>query len=150
MQDLFENVWGDQSEVVVDHCVDITLPVSWCLGLLLLLARTHTQLETLTYFESLIDAPPPTDSPVCDRRRRLRAAYNVAPRRDSPARAPYGVQGEFEFNARAHASQTDATACRMPFTWYRQTCSIDSSSQSGCSTSVPRRTCGILRCLSTN
>ena len=27
MTDLFENVWGDRSEVVVDHCVDITLPV---------------------------------------------------------------------------------------------------------------------------
>jgi hypothetical protein len=27
MTDLFDNVWGDRSEVVVDHCVDITLPV---------------------------------------------------------------------------------------------------------------------------
>jgi hypothetical protein len=27
MEDLFDNVWGDQSEIVVDHCVDITLPV---------------------------------------------------------------------------------------------------------------------------
>ena len=27
MMDLFENVWGERSEVVVDHCVDITLPV---------------------------------------------------------------------------------------------------------------------------
>ncbi len=27
MNDLFDNVWGDRSEVVVDHCVDITLPV---------------------------------------------------------------------------------------------------------------------------
>ena len=27
MMDMFENVWGDRSEVVVDHCVDITLPV---------------------------------------------------------------------------------------------------------------------------
>jgi len=25
--DLFDNVWGDRSEVVVDHCVDVTLPV---------------------------------------------------------------------------------------------------------------------------
>jgi hypothetical protein len=25
--DLFDNVWSDRSEVVVDHCVDITLPV---------------------------------------------------------------------------------------------------------------------------
>jgi hypothetical protein len=29
MNDLFDNVWGDRSEVVVDHCVDITLPVSF-------------------------------------------------------------------------------------------------------------------------
>jgi hypothetical protein len=27
MMDLFNDVWGDRSEVVVDHCVDITLPV---------------------------------------------------------------------------------------------------------------------------
>jgi hypothetical protein len=27
MMDMFDNVWGDKSEVVVDHCVDITLPV---------------------------------------------------------------------------------------------------------------------------
>ena len=25
MVDLFDNVWGDRPEVVVDHCVDITL-----------------------------------------------------------------------------------------------------------------------------
>jgi hypothetical protein len=27
MMDLFDNVWGDRAEVVVDHCLDITLPV---------------------------------------------------------------------------------------------------------------------------
>ena len=27
MMDLFDNVWGDGSEVVVDHCLDVTLPV---------------------------------------------------------------------------------------------------------------------------
>jgi hypothetical protein len=27
MMDMFDNVWGDRSEVVVDHCVDIALPV---------------------------------------------------------------------------------------------------------------------------
>jgi hypothetical protein len=25
--DFFDNVWGDRSEIVVDHCVDVTLPV---------------------------------------------------------------------------------------------------------------------------
>ena len=27
MQDLFDNVWGDQREIAVEHAVDITLPV---------------------------------------------------------------------------------------------------------------------------
>jgi hypothetical protein len=27
MMDLFDNVWGDKAEIVVDHCLDITLPV---------------------------------------------------------------------------------------------------------------------------
>jgi|SRR5712671_4494572 len=27
MLDLFDQVWGDRSEIVVDHCLDITLPV---------------------------------------------------------------------------------------------------------------------------
>jgi hypothetical protein len=27
MTDLFDNVWGNRSEIVVDHCVDVTLPV---------------------------------------------------------------------------------------------------------------------------
>ena len=27
MMDMFDNVWGNKSEVVVDHCLDITLPV---------------------------------------------------------------------------------------------------------------------------
>jgi len=25
--DLFDNVWEDRSEIVVDHCLDVTLPV---------------------------------------------------------------------------------------------------------------------------
>jgi hypothetical protein len=25
--DLFDNVWGDRSEIAVDHCLDVTLPV---------------------------------------------------------------------------------------------------------------------------
>ena len=27
MMDMFDNVWGDKSEIAVEHCVDITLPV---------------------------------------------------------------------------------------------------------------------------
>jgi hypothetical protein len=32
MLDLFDNVWGDQKEIVIDHCVDITLQVYLCLS----------------------------------------------------------------------------------------------------------------------
>ncbi|KAH9962838.1 cytochrome P450 [Russula dissimulans] len=28
MMDLFDNVWGDGSEIIVDHCTDITLPIA--------------------------------------------------------------------------------------------------------------------------
>jgi hypothetical protein len=27
MNDLFDNVWGDRPEIIVDHFVDITVPV---------------------------------------------------------------------------------------------------------------------------
>ena len=27
MMDMFDNVWGDSSEIAVNHCLDITLPV---------------------------------------------------------------------------------------------------------------------------
>jgi hypothetical protein len=27
MMDLFNNIWGDRAEIVVEHCLDITLPV---------------------------------------------------------------------------------------------------------------------------
>ncbi|KAN0136291.1 cytochrome P450 monooxygenase [Lactarius tabidus] len=37
MFDLFENVWGDKPEVVLDHCLDITLPVVIILLFLFLL-----------------------------------------------------------------------------------------------------------------
>jgi hypothetical protein len=29
MIDLFDNVWGDKPEIVVDNCVDVTLPVRY-------------------------------------------------------------------------------------------------------------------------
>ena len=55
--DMFDNVWGDNSEVVVDHCVDITLPVRFlCLR--------------------CCPSPSPdtsTDCPLCDRRRRYKS-----------------------------------------------------------------------------
>jgi len=31
MMDLFDDVWRDRSEIVVDHCLDITLPVRYLL-----------------------------------------------------------------------------------------------------------------------
>ena len=36
MFDLFDNVWGDKPEIVLDHCLDITLPVGQALDF------THT------------------------------------------------------------------------------------------------------------
>ena len=29
MFDLFDNIWGDKSEIILDHCLDITLPVGY-------------------------------------------------------------------------------------------------------------------------
>jgi len=28
MIDMFENIWGTQNTIIVDHCVDITLPIA--------------------------------------------------------------------------------------------------------------------------
>ena len=49
--DLFDNVWGDKSEIVVDHCVDITLPVRF-LWLIL-----YASPNILTRLRSLSSAP---------------------------------------------------------------------------------------------
>ena len=52
VMDLFDNVWGDRSEIVVDHFLDITLPVRFpCLTLTLSLTS-------------------PPDFPLCYQRRR--------------------------------------------------------------------------------
>ena len=52
VMDLFDNVWGDRSEIVVDHFLDITLPVRFpCLILTLSLTS-------------------PPDFPLCYQRRR--------------------------------------------------------------------------------
>jgi hypothetical protein len=42
MVDMFDNVWGDKSEVALDHCVDITLPVR------LLLLRSYPRPNIIT------------------------------------------------------------------------------------------------------
>lgn len=36
MEDMFQNAWGDQDEIVLDHCVSITLQVRIFLSCLLL------------------------------------------------------------------------------------------------------------------
>ena len=42
LMDLFDNVWGDRSEIVVDHFLDITLPVRFlCLVLTLILITSR-------------------------------------------------------------------------------------------------------------
>jgi hypothetical protein len=40
MMDLFDNVWGDKAEIVIDHCLDITLPVRFLLCHLLAIPMT--------------------------------------------------------------------------------------------------------------
>ena len=42
LMDLFDNVWGDRSEIVEDHFLDITLPVCFlCLTRTLVLITTR-------------------------------------------------------------------------------------------------------------
>ena len=53
MFDLFDNVWGDSPEVVLDHCVDITLPVG------------RRMVDLPTNFQ-----PSPSDRPFCHWRSR--------------------------------------------------------------------------------
>ena len=46
--DLFDNVWGDRPEIVVDHFLDITLPVRFlCLILTLVLITTRWRSSSL-------------------------------------------------------------------------------------------------------
>jgi hypothetical protein len=56
MVDMFDNVWGDRSEVVVDHCIDITLPVRF----LWFVFRSRPNGFAVTF----------ADCPLRDRRRR--------------------------------------------------------------------------------
>jgi hypothetical protein len=48
MTDLFDNVWGDKSEVVVDHCVNITLPVRFLWLILCTWPNILTRLRSLS------------------------------------------------------------------------------------------------------
>ena len=57
LTDLFDNVWGNKSEIVVDNCVEITLPVR---SLWLLLC---TWPDILTRLRSLSSAPLVVYSP---------------------------------------------------------------------------------------
>ena len=44
MMDLFNNVWEDKSEIVVDHCLDITLPVRYPLPMPMSYSNTSPRL----------------------------------------------------------------------------------------------------------
>jgi len=46
MTDLFDNVWGDKIQVVVDHCLDVTLPVRslWFVSQTLLMSQRLHQI----------------------------------------------------------------------------------------------------------
>ena len=57
MNDLFDNVWNNRPEIVVDHCVDITLPVrSLCLSLLPSL-NNSTRLRFSSSVSQVVYAP---------------------------------------------------------------------------------------------
>lgn len=49
VMDLFDNVWGDKPEIVLDHCLDITLPV--CFPIHILYPRPNL-ISTRSHFSS--------------------------------------------------------------------------------------------------
>ena len=57
LTDLFDNVWGNKSEIVVDNCVEITLPVRF----LWRIPRTYPNI--LTRLRSLSSVPLVVYSP---------------------------------------------------------------------------------------
>jgi hypothetical protein len=44
MTDLFDNVWGDRSEIVVDHCLHVTLPVYYLIFTLISILKDLFQI----------------------------------------------------------------------------------------------------------
>jgi hypothetical protein len=57
MNDLFDNVWGDKSEIIVDHCVDITLPVRFLRLGLYPLPNISTRLRSSSSVSQVVYAP---------------------------------------------------------------------------------------------
>jgi hypothetical protein len=57
MNDLFNNVWGDRSEVVVDHCVDITLPVRFLWLSLSSSSNSPTRLRSSSSVSQVVYTP---------------------------------------------------------------------------------------------
>lgn len=47
MIDLFDNIWGDKPEIVVDNCVDVTLPVRYLRIFHAYLTHVHTSTRLL-------------------------------------------------------------------------------------------------------
>ena len=59
MNDLFDNVWGDRSEVVVDHCMEITLPVrAFCDSILYSSPNISTRLPSSSSVSQVVYAVP--------------------------------------------------------------------------------------------
>jgi hypothetical protein len=57
MMDMFDNVWGDKSEVVVDHCLDITLPVRFLWLILYPCPNIPTRLPSSSSASQVVYAP---------------------------------------------------------------------------------------------
>jgi len=57
MTDLFDIVWRDKSEIVVDHCVDITLPVRFLWIKLCTWPNNSTRLRSLSSVPQVFSPP---------------------------------------------------------------------------------------------
>lgn len=62
MNDLFDNVWGDKSEVVVDHFLEITLSVRSLLLAIYLCPNISTRLPYSPLAPQVVYAPFQTGS----------------------------------------------------------------------------------------
>jgi hypothetical protein len=63
MLDMFENVWQNRDEISVDHCVDITLPVSKEMSSYLSHASNHWQIALFVISVAGTQFPFPIQSP---------------------------------------------------------------------------------------
>ena len=77
MNDLFDNVWGDRSEIIVDHCVDITLPVRFLRLRLYPFPQLSTRLRSSLLVSQVVYAPQPNCYSLISSDARFRASDDV-------------------------------------------------------------------------